>query len=386
MKRIVILGATGSIGRQALEIVDAYPKEFTVVGLAAHRNAELLMRQATRWRPRRVAIVDDDAADNLAAVLPAGIDLLRGAVGVAELAALPEADLVLNGIVGSAGLDSTLAALRAGKTLALANKESLVVGGKIVLEELEAGAGRLLPVDSEHSALFQCLMGEDSAAVRRLVLTGSGGPFRGRTPEQLERVTVDEALAHPTWNMGPKITVDSATLMNKGLEVIEAHYLFGVEYDQIGVMIHPQSIVHSLVEFVDGSVKAQLGLPDMRLPILLAMTYPARLATALPQLDLAQTGILTFEAPDESAFPALRLAYEVGRQGKTYPAVLNAANEVAVARFLEGAIGFRAITDVIEETLGRHAAVEVTSVEALRDADAWARKHAGEAVRDRGGR
>lgn len=383
MKRIVILGATGSIGRQALEIVDAYPQEFTVVGLAAHKNAELLMRQATRWRPRRVAIVDASAADNLATVLPAGTELLRGTDGVAELAALPEADLVLNGIVGSAGLDSTLAALRAGKTLALANKESLVVGGEIVLKELEGGGGRLLPVDSEHSALFQCLMGEDSSAVRRLVLTGSGGPFRGRTREQLERVTVDEALAHPTWNMGPKITVDSATLMNKGLEVIEAHYLFGVDYGHIDVTIHPQSIVHSLVEFVDGSIKAQLGLPDMRLPILLAMTYPARLATALPRLDLTRTGTLAFEAPDESAFPALRLAYETGRQGKTCPAVLNAANEVAVARFLEGRIGFCAITEVIEETLSRHTPADVASVETLRDADAWARRHAGEVADDR---
>lgn len=373
MKRIVILGSTGSIGRQALEIVDAYPGEFTVVGLAAHANAELLMRQATKWRPRRVAIVDEGAADNLATVLPAGIELLRGAEGVVELVSTGEADLVLNGIVGYAGLEPTLAALRAGKTLALANKESLVVGGEIVLAEIAKGAGAMLPVDSEHSALFQCLMGEDPASVARLVLTGSGGPFRGRDRESLESVTIQEALAHPTWSMGPKITVDSATLMNKGLEIIEAHYLFGVGYDRIAVMIHPQSIVHSLVEFVDGSVKAQLGLPDMRLPILLAMTYPARLPTALPRLDLARVGSLAFEAPDESAFRALCLAREAGRQGKTCPAVLNAANEVAVAGFLDGAISFPAITEVIEETLNRHSPVDVTSVGELREADAWAR-------------
>lgn len=385
MQRLTILGSTGSIGVQAIEMAEAYPGEFRIVGLAAHANAEMLMRQATRLRPQRVAMVDEDAAQALASVLPAGIELLAGPDGPAKLAETADTDVVLNGIVGSAGLDATIAALEAGKTLALANKESLVVGGQMALEALERGGGRLIPVDSEHSAIFQCLVGEEKDAVERLILTGSGGPFRGRSAESLAGVTVREALAHPTWNMGPKITIDSATLMNKGLEIIEAHYLFGVDYDRIGVMIHPQSIVHSMVQFVDGSVKAQLGLPDMRLPILYALAFPSRLGTSLPRLDLARIMQLIFEYPDERVFPALRLAGEAGRQGRTYPAVLNAANEVAVEAFLEGRIGFLDIVRLIESTLEKHSAVDVSSIDELRDADRWARGTATELSHKTGG-
>ncbi|RJQ54299.1 MAG: 1-deoxy-D-xylulose-5-phosphate reductoisomerase [Actinobacteria bacterium] len=380
MKRVSILGSTGSIGRQAVEIALAYPQEFPVVALSTHGNIELLRQQAIRLRPQAVVVVDEEAAERLRPYLPAGTKLLSGAGPLAEIASLEGVDLVLNAIVGYAGLEASLSALAAGKTLALANKESMVVGGELVLNLLAGGGGTLVPVDSEHSAIFQCLFGERSQDIGRLILTGSGGPFRGRDAASLGHVTVEEALAHPTWSMGPKITIDSATLMNKGLEIIEAHYLFGVGYDDIEVMIHPQSIVHSLVEFVDGSVKAQMGLPDMRLPILLAMTHPARLPASLPRLDLARAGGLTFERPDEQLFPALPLARKAGKKGLTFPAVLNAANEIAVDAFLSRRIGFLDVVKIIEQALDEHAPTAVSSVEQLRAADGWARDKAGRSV------
>ncbi len=376
MKRLCILGSTGSIGRQAIEVAGAYPDRFRITALSTRSNVELIGTQAVRHRPEAVAVADEEAAERLRPIMPAGMELLSGPSSLAELAARESSDVVVNGVVGFAGLDSTLSALKAGKTLALANKESMVVGGDLVLQALEGGGASLVPVDSEHSAIYQCLAGERRSDVARLVLTGSGGPFRGRDRASLESVTVADALAHPTWSMGPKITIDSATMMNKGLEIIEAHYLFGIDYDRIEVMIQPQSIVHSMVEFVDGSVKAQLGLPDMRLPILYALTQPQRLPTALPRVDLPGLGALTFESPDEETFPALRVAGEAGRRGRTYPAVLNAANEVAVEAFLGGHIGYLDIVSVIEQTLDEHSPEDASSVERLRAADGWARETA----------
>ncbi len=376
MKRICILGSTGSIGRQAIEIAEAHPDRFRVVSLATNSSIELVGRQSVQLRPEMVAVADEEAAERLRPIMPAGVELLSGSGSLATLASAESCDVVVNGIVGYAGLDSTLAALEAEKTLALANKESMVVGGDLVLEALARGGGSLVPVDSEHSAVFQCLAGERRQDIRRIILTGSGGPFRGRDRASLEEVTVKEALAHPTWSMGPKITIDSATMMNKGLEIIEARYLFDVDYDRIEVLIHPQSIVHSMVEFVDGSVKAQLGLPDMRLPILYAMTYPERAESALARLDLATVRELTFENPNYEAFPAMSLAREAGKKGQTYPAVLNAANEVAVENFLAGEIRFLDIVAVIRATLDEHTPAPVSSVEQLRAADAWARETA----------
>jgi 1-deoxy-D-xylulose-5-phosphate reductoisomerase len=371
MRRIVIVGSTGSIGTQALDVV-ARSDSLEVVGLAARSNAALLLEQAARFGGPRLALADPDAAAE------AGEGVLAGAEGLVELITESECDLVLNALVGSAGLGPTVAALGEGIDLALANKESLVVGGELVTALAEATGASLLPVDSEHSALFQLVNGERPGTVDRLLLTASGGPFRGRT--DLSDITVEDALAHPTWDMGGKITVDSATLMNKGLEVIEAHHLFGVDYDRIDVVVHPQSIVHSLIHLNDGATLAHLGYPDMRVPISYALHHPDRADVAVDTLDLASVGSLDFEPPDEDTFACLRLAREAGVAGGSAPCVLNAANEVAVAAFLAGGLPFAAIAEVIERTLDAMPAAPVGHFSDLFAVDAEARERAGEAA------
>lgn len=382
-----ILGSTGSIGTQALSVIEAEPARFEVVALGAGSSVAQLVEQAQRWRPRVVAIADDSRAAELAALVPPGTEVVGGPDALASIATT--GDVCVNGVVGFAGLGVTLAALAGGTRLALANKESLIAGGPVVRRVRDApGAGELVPVDSEHCAIHQSLRAQHPQAVagdwvRRIVLTASGGPFRGRTKADLAEVTIADALAHPTWSMGPKITIDSSTLMNKGLEVIEAHELFGLSYDRIEVVVHPQSIVHSMAEFTDGSTLAQLSLPDMRLPIAYALAYPDRIDTAFGRVDWASLRRLDFEPPDEDAFPCLGLAYEAGRMGETAPAWLNAANEVAVAAFLEGQIPWITIPDVLTEVLSRHDGGEADSVAAVIEADRAARAAATGVIAER---
>ena len=369
MRRILIVGSTGSIGTQALDVV-AHNPELEVVGLAAASSWELLLEQASAHGVTRLALADPDAAAR--ASEHSGTDVLAGPEGLVELITDTDCDLVLNALVGSAGLGPTVAALGEGIDLALANKESLVVGGELVMTLAEATGAQLLPVDSEHSALFQLIEGERPGTIDRLVLTASGGPFRGRT--DLESVTREEALAHPTWDMGGKITIDSATLMNKGLELIEAHHLFGLPYDRIDVVVHPQSIVHALIHLNDGASLAHLGYPDMRVPISYALSYPDRVDVPVRTLDLIELGELTFEAPDLDSFPCLRLAREAAEAGGTAPCVLNAANEVAVHAFLAGDLSFTGIAPVIESTLSELPSRPVRHFSDLYTADAEARE------------
>ena len=377
LKPLVVLGATGSIGRQTLEV--ARRLRIPVVGLAERRTSADLVALASEWPEARVvAAAPDDPAGFTAAV---GDRCAFGPEALIAMAGEPERTVV-NGVVGAEGLAPSVAAVTAGNRLALANKESLVAGGRVLLDAAAEFGGEIVPVDSEHSALWQCLVGEPSGCVRRLVLTASGGPFRGASRDDLRSVSVEEALAHPTWQMGKRITVDSATMMNKALEVIEAHYLFGVEYDRIDVVVHPQSIVHSLVEFTDGSVKAQLGEPDMRVPIQYAITAPARTPAPVPALDLAGRS-LTFEAPDSDAFPCLALGFAAGRRGGVAPVVLNAADEVAVAAFLDGQIGFLDISAVVEQALERTPDTEPASVSEVLEADREARQLAAELIAQR---
>jgi len=380
MRRLVILGSTGSIGTQALDVVRRHPDRFQVVGLAAGSSHELLVGQIREFMPPQVAVSDEAAAADLRAGLEGlrSVETLSGPDSAERLARDADADMVLNAMVGSVGLGPTLATLQSGKMLALANKESLIVGGDLVMDLVKGEPERLVPVDSEHSALAQCLRGERRDDLRRVVITASGGPFRGWTREDLARASVQEALAHPTWNMGPKITIDSATLMNKGLEVIEAHFLFSLGYDQIDVVVHRESIVHGLAEFRDGSMMAQLATPDMRLPIQLALAYPDRLGAGIQPLDLASLGALSFEPVDHEAFPALELAYRAGSRGLTFPAVLNAANEVAVHAFLDRRIRLMSIPEVIGRVLDEHEPASVVSEVTLERADAWARRRAAE--------
>jgi 1-deoxy-D-xylulose-5-phosphate reductoisomerase len=383
MRALSILGSTGSIGTQALEVVRRNPDRFRIVGLSAGGNHELLVGQIREFVPPLVAIADPEAADDLKAKLGAlrGVELLSGADAAEIMAREGEADMVLNAMVGAVGLGPTLAALQSGKMLALANKESLIVGGDLVMDLVKGEPERLIPVDSEHAALAQCIRGERREDVRRMIITGSGGPFRGWTRDELARASVKEALSHPTWKMGPKITIDSATLMNKGLEVIEAHFLFDLEYSAIDVVIHPESVVHGVVEFRDGSMVAQLAPPDMRLPIQLALSWPDRLPRGVAPFGLGESGgptTLTFEAVDREAFPALDLAYRAGRRGLTYPAVLNAANEVAVSAFLDGSIRLPSIPEVVGAVVDDHEPASVVSVVSLERADAWARRRAAE--------
>lgn len=377
---LTILGSTGSIGTQALEVVEAHPDRLRLVALTAYSNLDLLEEQARRFRPEMVGMVGEEGAAELKRRLAGtGIKVCGGKECLLEAALHPEAETVLNAVVGSAGLPPTLAALEAGKRLALANKESMVAGGELVQAALGRG-GEIIPVDSEHGAVFHCLRGEDMEGVARIVLTASGGPFRGRRREELASVTVEEALSHPTWSMGRKITVDSATLMNKGLEVIEAHFLFGLPYERIKVVVHPQSIIHSLVEFVDGSFAAQLSLPDMRLPISLALSYPERWGPPFRVTRLCELTSLTFEEVDRRTFGCLDLAYEAGEKGGLHTAVLNAANEEAVSAFLRGDLPFLAIEEVIRATLNTFRPSPLRSLEDVLRTEDWARARAREAA------
>ena len=371
MRSVAVLGATGSIGRQALDVIAESP-DLRACALSANRDADGLVAAARASGAPHVALVDPDAADTAARALD-GATVLRGEAGVEELIAASGADLVLNAIVGAAGLRATLAAFAAGADVALANKESLVAGGELVLAACSASGMRLLPVDSEHSALAQCLEGAAPGAVTGLVITASGGPFRGRRRDELTDVTPAEALAHPTWSMGEKITIDSATLMNKGLEVIEAHHLFGIPYEAVEVVVHPQSIVHGMVRFRDGALLAHAGLPDMRVPISWALTHPRRGPTTVAPLDLSAPLSLDFEPADVATFRCLALAREAGMAGGTAPSVLNAANEIAVRAFLDGRIGFLHIAAVVEEALTQVPAEPVVSLEQVLDADRRAR-------------
>jgi len=383
MKRIAILGSTGSIGRNALAVVDAHPDRLRVVGLAAGENHELFADQIARYRPRVAAMATGRALDRLKQSGAVGGVTIEGAGrdGLAAVASHPEVDIVVCASSGTDGLEAVLAAIERGTTIALANKEVLVMAGGIVTEAAARTGAVILPVDSEHNAIHQCLHGRAPSEVRRLVLTASGGPFRGRSPSDLAAVSADEALRHPTWRMGRKITIDSATLMNKGLEVIEAHWLFNARADQIDVLIHPQSVVHSMVELTDGSIIAQLGVTDMRLPIQYALSYPDRWASSLPSLDLAKAGRLDFDVPDTDAFPCLRLAYHALDAERSLPVVLNAANEVAVSRFLDGQIAFTAIAHVIEATMDAHAPAQVRTLQEVRAVDGWARGFSAEIAR-----
>ncbi len=376
MKKLVILGSTGSIGKQALEVI-ARSEDLQVVGLAAGRGWEMTVEQAREHGVPTIALADEDAAARAREGWSGRV--LSGEEGVRELITATEPDLVLNAIVGAAGLGSTVVALTEGIDVALANKESLVAGGELVMALSEATGARLLPVDSEHSALHQLIGGEAPGTVEKLVLTASGGPFRGR--EDLSDVSVADALAHPTWEMGGRITIDSATLMNKGFEAIEAHHLFAVPYERIGVVVHPQSLIHSLIHLNDGSSLAHLGYPDMRVPISYALHYPERMDVDVPQLDLAATGALTFEAPDLETFACLRLALEAGEAGGTAPCVLNAADEIAVAAFLADEIPFTGIAAVIERVLAEMPAAPVTHFDDLFAADAEARRRSEDQVR-----
>jgi 1-deoxy-D-xylulose-5-phosphate reductoisomerase len=386
MRSLTILGSTGSVGTQALDVVRRNPDRFKVVGLAALTNHELLVGQIREFLPPYVAIADSEAAEELREMLGKnirGVDIIDGPEAAERLSRDVEADMVLNALVGSAGLPSTLAALQSGKTLALANKESLVIGGELVMDLIKAEPERLVPVDSEHAALAQLLRGERKEDVKSVILTGSGGPFRGWTRNDLARASVKEALAHPVWQMGPKITIDSATLMNKGMEVIEAHYLFAIDYSQIHVILHPEGIVHALVEFRDGTMLSQLASPDMRLPIQLALAWPERLPTGIAPVPLADKR-LTFEPVDREAFPAVDLAYRVGQLGLTFPAVMSAANEVAVIAFLEGKIPLTRIVEIVQGVVDEHEApASVLSVVNLERADTWARRRAAEIIEAR---
>jgi len=387
VRTVSLVGSTGSIGTQALQVVAAQPERFRVVALCAQKSVVALAEQAERVHPDLVVIGDSSRAADLSARLGPGVQVMTGPEGLR--AAATAADVVVNGVVGFAGLPITLAALEAGRRLALANKESLIAGAPIVQEARKTPGAQLLPVDSEHCAIHQCLAASlpqerfggdgtvtEHAAVARLLVTASGGPFRGRTRDALASVTVEDALAHPTWRMGPKITVDSSTLMNKGLEVIEAHELFGIPYDQIDVVVHPQSIVHSMVEFVDGATLAQLSNPDMRLPIGYAMGWPERISTPFGRLDWTESCSLSFEPPDRSVFVCLDLAYRAGRAGGPFPAWLNAANEVAVGAFLAKRISWLAISDVVDAVLAKCPGGPVTSLDDVLDADRQARLHA----------
>jgi len=376
MKNLAILGSTGSIGTQTLDVVRDLPEMFRVAVLAANTSDKKLEAQIEEFRPELAVLADEAAAARLKARYKGATKILGGEDGLVAAAVFPAVDMVVTSLMGFAGLAPTLAAIRAGKNIALANKETLVAAGELVRREASAHGAAILPVDSEHSALFQCLQGEKREAVESLILTASGGPFRGRRKESLAGVSIGDCLKHPTWSMGRKITVDSATLVNKGLEVIEAHWLYDMPYDKIKVVVHPQSIVHSMVAFQDGAVMAQLGVPDMRLPIQYALTYPERMASTFTRLDFAQLGALTFEEPDTKTFRGLAIAIEAGRAGGTAPCVMNAANEIAVAAFLDGSIGFLDIYDIIEQALSARSVRPAESFEILREEDAWARAYA----------
>jgi len=376
MKRVVLLGSTGSIGTSTLKVADDLPDCVQLVGMAAGNNAQLLLEQTRKHQPQAISISDPAKAAELQAELGSAVQVHHGAEGLVQLATHPEADIVLIAIVGTAGLQPALAAIRAGKDIAVASKEILVMAGEIVMAEARRHGVRVLAVDSEHSAIFQCLDGKPAESVRRLWLTASGGPFRRTPREEFAGITVDQALKHPSWNMGRKITLDSATLFNKGLEMIEARWLFDVPMERVEVVVHPQSVVHSMVEFVDGSLLAQLSTPDMCLPIQYALTYPERSSSERVQTNLAQLGQLTFEEPDTDRFPAILLARRAGSTGGTLPAVFNAANEIAVDAFCEHRITFDRIPATVAGVMDRHLVTERPSLEQILEADSWARTEA----------
>jgi len=382
VKRLSILGCTGSIGKNVLRIVEQFPEKFSVVALAAGRNADLLLAQIRQFTPEVVVVLDDGVADYVRKQLgpEEKVEILHGESGYEAAATLDSADLVVSAMVGSAGLLPTLAAVEHGKPVALANKESLVMAGGVLMEAARRHAVPIIPVDSEHSAVFQALAGQRKQDLKKILLTASGGPFLQTSKEELEDISPEVALRHPTWKMGPKITIDSATLMNKGLEVIEAKWLFNVPLEAIEVVIHPESIIHSMVAYCDGSVIAQMGLPDMRIPIAYALSYPERLWLELPEPDFCRMGALTFQEPDLEKFPCLALAFQACRAGLTYPAVLNAANETAVRAFLGHRIRFGQISRIVEDTLDKHEPVSDPGLSDILSADAWARRAAEVAV------
>ena len=378
-KQIAILGSTGSIGKNALRVIDSLGPQYEVVALSAHSNVELLAEQARRYRPEFVAITNSDYAEQLRGFIgDLDIEILAGPDGLIEIAELQEVDVLLTAVVGAVGLPAVFAAGRKGKRLAIANKEPLVIAGELLRKEIEKSGGVILPVDSEHSAVFQAMQSGSKEEINKIILTASGGPFRQATAEDIRNVTLEQALAHPVWDMGPKITIDSATMMNKAFEIIEARWLFDIPVEKIEVLIHPESIVHSIVEFVDGSMIAQLGEPDMCLPIQYALTYPARVAGIARALRLEEIGKLTFEKPNLQTFRALSLGYEVVRAGGTAPVVFNAANEAAVEEFLAGRIKFVNIVEIIENCLNRHNVKATVSLEEVLEADAWARREVTE--------
>ena len=379
MKNVVLLGSTGSIGTSTVKVAEDLPDQIRLLGLAAGNNSELLLEQTRKHKPAAISIFDPAKAKELQNTLDTSAQVFSGEEGLIKLATLPAADIVLIAIVGTAGLKPALAAIRAGKDIAVASKEILVMAGEIVMNEARKHGVRVLAVDSEHSAIFQCLDGKPSNSVRKLILTASGGPFRDKSlwpRENFSEITVERALKHPSWVMGRKITIDSATLFNKGLEMIEARWLFDIEMSRVGVVVHPQSIVHSMVEFVDGSLLAQLSTPDMCLPIQYALTYPDRMASERVQTNFPKIGTLTFEEPDLERFPALDLARRAGTVGGTLPAVLNAANEVAVEAFVNRKINFPQITDLVRRTMESHQTVMHPSLDQILAADAWARQEA----------
>ncbi len=383
-KGLAVLGSTGSVGRNTLDVVARHPDKFDIVTLAAHSNLDLIEQQARRFHPRLVVLFDEEKAVHLRSRLhDLDLDVAAGLDGLCQAATYPGVHLVMSAVVGAIGLLPTIRAVEAGIDVALANKETLVMAGNLVVRPEQPAWGKVIPVDSEHNAIFQALNGHQPSALRRLLLTASGGPFRERSSETMGNIRVADALNHPNWKMGKKITIDSATMMNKGLEVIEAHHLFGVPVEHVQVVVHPQSIVHSMVEFHDGSVLAQLGIPDMRIPISYALAYPERLPNSLPSLNLFEVQTLTFYPPDPQRFPCLRLAFEAAQAGGTMPAVLNAANEVAVQAFLDETITFPDIPAVIEATMAQHTPVPITEAATAIKADQWARMCATITVKER---
>ena len=383
-KKIVVLGCTGSIGDTCFKVLENLEDGYEVVGLGGGTKIEKLIVHARRWQPQKICVLDNEARKQVQSAVP-GVEVVCGEEGLCELATMPEADLVINGLVGAVGLAPTLAALAQGKTVAMANKEPLVMAGGLILQRAQHGGGAVLPLDSEPNAIWQCLKGENRRSLKRIILTASGGPFFGYSREQMRDITPEQAIDHPTWKMGPKISVDSATLMNKGFEVIEAAWLFDVAVEQIDVVVHRQSVVHALVEFADGSLLAHLGKTDMLLPIQYALTHPARREVPLDNLDLKQVGQLSFAAPDRANFPCLDLCYEAGRSGGTFPAALNAANEEAVAAFLARQIGFLDIADLNRDVLTRCGTQEAVSLESILDEDRYARRLAREWVAGQAG-
>ncbi len=374
IKKIAILGSTGSIGKNALRVIEALGPQYQISALSAHSNVELLAEQTKKYKPQFVAVTNKDFITEFNELTSnLNIDIFTGPQGLIEIAKLEEIDIILAAVVGSAGLPALLAAAKGGKKLAIANKEPLVIAGELLLKEIKENGGSVLPVDSEHSAVFQAMQSGSPEEVNKIILTASGGPFRKATPEDIQNVTLEQALAHPVWDMGPKITIDSATMMNKAFEIIEARWLFDMPVEKLDVLIHPESIVHSLVEFVDGSVIAQLGEPDMCLPIQYALTYPARVAGIAKHLRLEDIGSLTFEKPNLEVFRALELGFEVAKTGGTTAIVFNAANEAAVEEFLAGRIKFVNIVELIEHCLNKHDVKKSVSLEELAEADAWAR-------------